>query len=268
MTGRWLRAVVGAGAMALSIGTAARGEAQVVSVQDLLRLEDFEHDSGTTVAPVYHGWEANSNGTASMYFGYLNRNWKEEVDIPLGPNNFIEPAPLDRGQPGHFLPRLHKNIFKIDVPKDFKGQLVWTLTMRGKTERVKATLDPTAEIYFTHFPQQKNTPPRVTSIQPDQTIALPATATVKVTVVDDGLPDPAGLKIEWRKYRGPGQVKFDNKTPKLDHGNAVTTVSFSEPGVYMLQVVADDGSRGGPTADCCWTTAVTSVTVTGTTGQR
>jgi hypothetical protein len=268
MMRRWLRAMIGAGSMAFILGTAATIEAQVVSVQDLFRLEDFEHDSGSTVAPIFHGWETNADGTASLYFGYLNRNWKEEMDIPLGPNNFFEPGPQDRGQPAHFLPRLHKNIFKIDVPKNFKGQFVWTLTMRGKTEKVKATLDPTAEINFTHFPQQKNTPPRVTSIEPSQTIVLPQTATLRVTVVDDGLPSPQGLKVEWYKYRGPGKVTFADAVPKINQGTAVTTASFSEPGVYMLQVLGDDGSRSAPTSECCWTTAVTTVTVRSEAGQK
>jgi hypothetical protein len=61
------------------------------------QLMDTRPDTGQTVAPVYEGWEPNPDGTVSMYFGYMNRNWKETLDIPVGPNNFFEPSPADRG---------------------------------------------------------------------------------------------------------------------------------------------------------------------------
>ena len=82
-------------------------------------LTDLRRDSGQTIAPVFEGWEPNPDGTISMYFGYMNRNWKEELDIPIGPNNFFDPAPQDRAQPTHFLPRRQKQIFSVVVPKDF-----------------------------------------------------------------------------------------------------------------------------------------------------
>ena len=37
--------------------------------------------------PYFEGWEHNPDGTYSMVFGYLNRNYEEEIDIPVGPNN-------------------------------------------------------------------------------------------------------------------------------------------------------------------------------------
>src|SRR5439155_10513152 len=60
--------------------------------------------TGQNVAPVFEGWEQNPDGTSSMIFGYLNRNYEEEVDIPIGPNNTIDPGG-DRGQPTHFYAR-------------------------------------------------------------------------------------------------------------------------------------------------------------------
>src|SRR2546427_9467908 len=73
--------------------------------------------TGQDVAPVFEGWEQNPDGTYSMVFGYLNRNYEEEVDIPIGPNNTIEPSG-DRGQPTHFYPRRQRIVFKVVVPKD------------------------------------------------------------------------------------------------------------------------------------------------------
>jgi hypothetical protein len=50
-----------------------------------------------TVAPVYEGWEQNPDGSFNLVFGYFNRNWDEELDIPTGPNNVIEPGAPDQG---------------------------------------------------------------------------------------------------------------------------------------------------------------------------
>src|SRR5436190_22824840 len=70
------------------------------------------HASGQAVAPVYDGWLDNDDGTVTLYFGYMNRNWEEAVDIPIGPANHMEPG-TDRGQPAHFLPRRQLNVFTV-----------------------------------------------------------------------------------------------------------------------------------------------------------
>ena len=267
MTRRWLQGVVSLGAVTLLAGTPVEVRAQVVNVSDLFELMDFGRDRGLGVAPIYHGWEPNDDETVSMYFGYMNRNWKEAVDIPVGPNSLFEPGPQDRGQPAHFRPRQHQKVFRIVVPKDFSGEFVWTLSSRGRTERVKATLHPTLEIFFAAHPQNPNRPPRITSIGGDQVIAPHQPATLRVSVVDDGLPNSQFLGVNWYKYRGPGQVTLSDPTPSIHNGVAVTTATFSEPGVYMMQVVADDGSRTTPISACCWTTAVMTVTVSTDTGK-
>ena len=57
-----------------------------------------------------------------MFFGYMNSNWQEEFDIPVGPENNIEPGGPDQGQPTHFYPRRNPFLFTIRVPKDFGTQ--------------------------------------------------------------------------------------------------------------------------------------------------
>ncbi len=57
---------------------------------------------GQNVSPAYEGWEQTPDGTKYFLFGYMNRNYEEELDLPVGPNNTFEPG-LDRGQPTHFL---------------------------------------------------------------------------------------------------------------------------------------------------------------------
>src|SRR5688572_33257779 len=61
-----------------------------------------QYDRGQDVSPMFDGWERNPDGTFSMYFGYLNRNTKEELDVPIGPDNSVDLGNGDQGQPTHF----------------------------------------------------------------------------------------------------------------------------------------------------------------------
>src|SRR5262245_16667650 len=106
------------------------------------QLVQVRHWSGQGVAPVYEGYDINPDGSYNMWFGYMNRNYEEEIDIPIGPGNHFEPG-NDRGQPTHFTVRRHKDVFKVVVPKDFGDQkLTWTLTVHGQTAQVTGTLKP------------------------------------------------------------------------------------------------------------------------------
>jgi hypothetical protein len=84
------------------------------------------------------------------------------------------------------------------------------------------------------------------------------------------------------KYRGPGPIAIAEAQPKFEalkggkpmeaySGKASTTVTFSQPGDYMLHVSANDYSgNGGGGSVCCWTNALLKVTVTAgaTAGNR
>ena len=74
----------------------------------------------------------------------MNRNWEEEIDVPVGPDNGFNVGGADQGQPTHFLPRRNRFVFRVPVPKGFteKDELIWTLTTHGKTEKAYATLRP------------------------------------------------------------------------------------------------------------------------------
>ncbi len=101
----------------------------------------FTYSSGQSVSPAYEGWMPNADGSFTMYFGYMNSNWREEFDIPTGPANAIEPGGPDQGQPTHFYPRRSPFLFTVRVPKDFgTRELTWTLTTNGKTEHAYASL--------------------------------------------------------------------------------------------------------------------------------
>ena len=96
---------------------------------------------GQSVAPAYEGWWPNDDGSFTMFFGYMNSNWEEEFDVPIGPDNNIEPGGPDQGQPTHFYPRRNPFLFTIRVPKDLGDrELVWTITTHGRTQRAFASL--------------------------------------------------------------------------------------------------------------------------------
>jgi len=79
-----------------------------------------------------------------------------------------------------------------------------------------------------------NDPPVVDAGQ-DQTLTLPAAATLDGTVTDDGLPS-GSLTTLWTAQSGPGSVVFGNTSA------ADTTAGFSVPGTYVLRLTADDGA--------------------------
>jgi autonomous glycyl radical cofactor GrcA len=102
----------------------------------------YSYRSGQSINPAFEGWWENDDGSFSLFFGYMNTNWEQEFDIPVGPENNISPGGPDQGQPTHFYPRRNPFLFTVRVPKDFgKQELVWTLITNGKTERTYASLN-------------------------------------------------------------------------------------------------------------------------------
>ena len=162
------------------------------------------HDFGDNVVPVFEGWEKNRDGSFNMVFGYLNRNYQEQPEIPLGPNNSFSPAPADQGQPTHFYPRRQQFMFKVRVPADFgKKELVWTLIRDGRTEKAYATLLPEEEISEVVVSQNRgglandsvkarvNEPPTIAiDGAPTRTIAVGQPLSLAASAGDDGVPTP------------------------------------------------------------------------------
>jgi hypothetical protein len=256
-----------------------------------LPLEPF-HDTGQGVTPAYEGWYQNPDGSHNILFGYYNRNQKQELDISIGPDNRIEPGGPDRGQPAHFLPGRQWGLFTVTVPKDFgKNKIIWTLTANGKTASIPAGLDPLWEVE-PFKDATGNTPPQIQFGLDSMVAQGPKAVTAILTamvgkpldltawVSDDAKLVPGMRKprtppvlISWSKYRGPGEVTFANDHPAAAetsekqsgapfNAKVATTATFSEPGDYMLYIVANDWTgRGGGGFQCCWTSAFAKVTV-------
>jgi hypothetical protein len=230
---------------------------------------NIQRNSGDSLQPVFDGWQKYPDGRISMWFGYLNRNYKEELDVPIGPNNTFTTdkgqSTGDQGQPTHFYPRRRQYVFKIDVPKGWSQdqKLIWTLTANGETCKAIGSLGPTWEVddgvrMMNHggaglAPPLVNEFPKITAGSKDQTTELGESVALSASATDDGIPKPRGgragaggigLQIEWILYRGPGRVSFNPPRTPPAYGKPVestTKVSFSSPGEYWLQAIASDG---------------------------
>jgi hypothetical protein len=229
--------------------------------------------SGQNVVPVFEGWERNPDGTFSMVLGYYNRNVEEALDVPIGPNNNIEPGGPDQGQPTFFAPNRHKYVFRVKVPKDWGAtkRLVWTLTIRGKTESANAFLLPEWESNNQVMAMNSdggggsdlNINAPTIAMGPAQAITLPGTAKLIASVANDAPPRPSSdrpmpvrpgarrgpqLRVDWLEYRGPagGRITFTPGSSPVIDGKALTTASFSAPGQYVVRGFANNGSLTTP----------------------
>ena len=234
------------------------------------------HDSGQPVWPVYEGFWVEEDGTTYAAFGYLNQNHKEEVDVPVGPDNLLSPGPPDQGQPTHFLPRRHTGVFAFELPAGTSVPVVWTLNVAGNLARIPITFKP--EYLITPFLKDtgggvENTPPSVRLSEDGEAGSGPTGVTLETTVkvgeplalnawmVDDGVGARHKLSATWSHFRGPGMgVRFTETNPAVDDGHASTSVTFDTSGEFTLHVLASDGSRMG--FQCCWTNGYVKVKVT------
>lgn len=203
--------------------------------------QSIMYSTGQNVAPSFEGWELQPDGSFDFLFGYLNRNLDEELYIPIGPDNNVQPAGPDRGQPTYFLPRRNRYVFRVHVPKDFGTQeVVWTLTVKGKTEKAYASLKPDYVIdpllimkdvgaLGARKIERENKAPSVRVEGSMQRTAKAGEPVALVAVAsDDGIPqakavaprypvtaNALGLRVAWFLYRGPGGAKFEPEQFKV-----------------------------------------------------
>ena len=206
---------------------------------------------GQNVAPAYEGFWRNADGTFDLMFGYYNRNWEEEIDLPVGPGNTLDPGGPDQGQPTHFFPRRNQFVFKVRVPANFGNkEVVWTLTSNGQTEKAYATLRPQYAVDETvmmanfgaggqtgFVPDMMGNKPPELKVEGEKkrTAKVGEPVTLSAVATDDGkpktrpmpaflvgqshfLPNAAtGLRLSWFTYRGAGK---DSVRPAADEGLA------------------------------------------------
>ena len=241
--------------------------------------------SGNAIIPAQEGWWKNADGTFTFLLGYYNRN-ETTLEIPIGPDNRIEPGGPDMGQPTTFLPRRQYGMFAIKVPKDFGNRrLTWTITANGQTVSIPLWLNPPYVVDPFRHAASGNTPPRI-KFDPEgpEHVAAPTALAAKYeTTVNTQLPLPVwfvdaaettahaaeggrgnAIKVSWAKYRGPGGVTFDPQSQTINgsEGKALATAGFDTPGAYIVRAQINDSSgEGGGGDQCCWTSAHVAVQV-------
>src|SRR5579862_919257 len=219
-----------------------------------------QRNKGDSVQPVFDGWQRYPDGTISMWFGYYNRNLKEEVSVPIGPQNQFN-STADQGQPTYFYPKRHQYVFKVNLPKTWRQdqKLIWTVTANGETCTAIGWLQPEWEVDdgvrqmnagagLAPAVDPPNTAPKITSGSADQTAALATPLKLSVSATDDGIPKQragrGGVRVRWILYRGPAPVTFNPPQSAPVYGKPVessTEATFAVAGNYWLQAIASDG---------------------------
>ena len=253
------------------------------------------------VAPFFDGFYENPDGTITLSFGYSNLNREKTIEIPLGPDNFIEPKEFDGRQPTSFPVApvsdagggggrrdRERGVFTVQVPAGFKGDVVWTLRHAGQTHKVPGRAKTGA--YGLRWPMASGSIPPQLRFKPDgpfgrgpvgiesaplqATVGTPLSVTIwtkddsnrteEIQIKERG-PARNAININWYKHSGPGAVTFDPPKSSLKEldGTATSAITFAQPGTYMLRVRADNFGRVDTSAgnQCCWTNGYIRVTV-------
>ena len=247
--------------------------------------------TGGPVIPVFEGWYPNPDGTYELSFGYFNVNTEEVLEIPLGPDNFIEPSRFDGAQPTHFVPvperdRRHYGVFTVNVPEDFGDQdVVWMLRIGGQDFSVPGRLTSINYRVNGWVFAERNSASPVLKLVPagpegqgpagvttgglEAVVGNPLPLTVWTTRSDLIPDDSRPINVRWVKHQGPGDVTFS--PPELQVATqvwreaengapAMTEVTFGEPGEYVLRALAFN-TTGEFEFHCCWTNGYVNVTV-------
>ena len=187
------------------------------------------HYSGQDISPVYEGWEENPDGSIDMIFGYFNRNLEEELHVPVGPNNHIEPGGPDQGQPTHFYPQRNRFLFRVRVPQDLGDkELVWTLTSNGRTNTAYGILHP--DYYTDNIVVMNNngaggmggganfindnTPPMLTvEGGGSRAVSVGQLVTLAAIAIDDGIPElrEIPLVLPWEEGWDARQARIGSR---------------------------------------------------------
>jgi hypothetical protein len=191
----------------------------------------LSYTKGQHIEPAYEGWEQHADGSFSFIFGYMNLNWAEEIDLPVGESNSFSPGDADRGQPTHFLPRRNRFIFKVPVPADWGDkELVWTVTANGVTKKAYASLKPDYLVdnmviasengslgAGTSSPESRaNIPPTLAigdrKPKTEYTTAVGKPLLLRARVTDDGIPKPSASLLALA--RASGSKRLADGTPE------------------------------------------------------
>jgi hypothetical protein len=245
-----------------------------------LPLTPTIREKGSSVTPAYEGWYYGKDGSVNALVGYFNRNTKQELDIPVGPNNRVEPGGPDQGQPTHFSPGRQWGVFSIKLPKDIgTKKLTWTIVANGLTNAITLHTQPDYVVEPYGDAANKNTPPKLkfradgpeftgapTGIAEKYTATVGAPLTLTVWATDEGpkvnIPEARG-RGRGGAGRGAAAAAGAPGAPAAGTGAppeftppppiALTWTMFRGPGAVKFEtpkprVAIDDGGKATTTA--------------------
>jgi hypothetical protein len=210
---------------------------------------------GEAIFPAFEGWGPDKSGeNLLLLLGYFNRNRNQELDIPVGPDNRIEPDGPDYGQPTHFYTGRQHGVFAIKVPKNFGNKrLTWTLTANGQTSTVSFWLNPPYWIDYYHHPANGNEPPVVRFTRDGAPLSGPPVGIVQKLSAVVGQPLPLTL--------------WASDHPTLNFGAEAelkARTASQTPNPASVAIVGDQvigGATGGGGADAAAKDAPPDITV-------
>ncbi len=183
------------------------------------------------LAPFMEGWYANEDGTFSISFGFLNAN-SDTIWIPLGPDNFIEPAQFNGMQPTIFVPGHQRGLFTVELPAAMEDtDVVWTLRKpNGDVSSVPGRVGSNAYqldwmprphgsmhplVSFDSQTGEGRGPPGLIA-EGTETVSVGSPVTLSVNASDPSqrdmddyrFRDPTAVNVTWSMLQGSGRVEF------------------------------------------------------------
>jgi hypothetical protein len=165
-------------------------------------------NANEAIFPAFEGWGENKDGDYFIVMGYMNRNRTQTVEIPVGPNNRIEPGGPDYGQPTVFEPGRQTTVFAIRVPKDFGNKkLTWTLVANGQSAVVTFYLNREYNMNFYKEESNGNEPPQMKLGPNDPMASGPAVGFARTLTGAVGVPVPLEM---WASDAPPTEKNWES----------------------------------------------------------
>ena len=223
------------------------------------------------LAPFMEGWYANEDGTFSISFGYLNAN-RDTIRIPLGPDNFIEPAQFDGMQPTTFFPGHQRGLFTVDLPEAMKDTDVWWTLRKenGEVTRVPGRVSSNAyqldwyarphgslhpRVSFDSDAEEGRGPPGIVAERTlNVSVGSPLTLSINARDISERDPDDfrnsegIPLRVVWFKLQGPGRVEYtrheSNPLPEVEEDDAAGGDDDDDEDVPEPEIITLPEGRG------------------------
>ena len=201
---------------------------------------------GLPVIPFMEGWYANEDGSVTVSFGYHNRN-EDDITVPIGESNRIEPLSLDGMQPEIYYSGRHTGVFGINVPESMLEDSIWWYLKTGDLEELsvpgglgseayeldrRARPQGSVQPYIWFDVDDRGSGPEGVVASETITVSLNESVTIEVQTEDPSVRDPSNplfakpldTRVIWYKHQGPGNVSFsEHHSTPFDTGPTRST---------------------------------------------